>query len=75
MVKCRICDVTVLADGDTVLIHDPDVPHPDDGASHLRGWATPEGSGDPWVPASQDGLPPATFPAWRKQEMKRRGVL
>ena len=29
------------------------------------------GHRSPWVPDAQDGLPPWTYPSWRKQEMER----
>ena len=29
---------------------------------------------NPWVPLDRDGLPPRTYPAWRKQEIERRGI-
>ena len=28
----------------------------------------------PWIPASPDGLPPASYPKWREQEQRRRAV-
>jgi hypothetical protein len=30
------------------------------------------GGPNPWIPADPDGLPPETYPAWRRQEMARR---
>jgi hypothetical protein len=30
---------------------------------------------NPWIPLDPDGLPPRTYPLWRKQETERRRKL
>lgn len=33
------------------------------------------GMSSPWIPADPDGLPPRTYPQWRRQEAERRLVV
>ncbi len=29
---------------------------------------------DPWIPLDPDGLPPETYPQWRRDEIRRRAA-